>query len=320
MKKVIILFSLAICIIAGLEISSCAEVLGYVYDSNTNAFIDGYPIPVYTYNNYPYIVAEDLNGYGFDCKWEANEDILYINYNSEKTLFPYEYVELIPAQGKIIENVYRSDTKVRLGNKFITAYSIGGRMLISLDELYVYGSVNWYPASQTIAFTSQRFIEHNPDWKILMPANYILDVTNNYTKVMTKYLNECWSELIELNKYFKKYGYEKYNDYAYKAINLPLDIKNKLSLINGQLLYMASSIQDNHSLYYKSEAYHFVYAAALSVQNAMSLYDEINGKNYDSVFYSSKTGVVTNSFELQMNIFVSRYEEYSNKVLKYICY
>ena len=321
MKKYIVAVILTFSVLIMLGISASADVSGYVYDSNTNAFIDGYQIPVYTYNNYPYVVAEDLNGYGFDCRWDSYEDILYINYNYDKGLYPYESVQLEPARGKIIETVYNANTKVKLGNEFIKAYSIGGRMLISLDDLYIYGAVNWYPETQTIAFTSRRFMDLNPDWKILMPASYVLDIVKSYVNLNSIYFQEYMSDFTNIYDYLETYGYEFYMKYENEVMWLSADIRKNLELLNGQLLLIAEAIQNNQNFYYKSDAYHMVYSVALQTQSVLTLYDKMNGKTFDQqLTIALDNGDYFDAITAQSEVLYNKYEAYADKVWKYINY
>ena len=103
-----------------------------VYATTTRAYIDGECLPCYVYQGYPYIVAEDLGGYGFDVKWDAHTDILDIQYNSEKKFYSYNWKTVSTNYtGEKVAEVVQNPTKVRLKNDFITGYSLDGRMLIS---------------------------------------------------------------------------------------------------------------------------------------------------------------------------------------------
>lgn len=120
-----------------------------LFASDLNMFIRGKRIQTYscTGDNPCYgIVAEDLEHYGFDTKWIAEWNTLYITRNDEK------YVEGMNEQGfyngQYISDIYNSNIVIRLtfanGESYVPpAYSINGRMIIPVDELKCLGSF-WY--------------------------------------------------------------------------------------------------------------------------------------------------------------------------------
>lgn len=169
MKRYKISLLLSICLILSSGFSVFAD--NAVYTSNTMAYIDAIPIPQYVYGGESYIVAEDLQGYGFDISWNAVTDILDITYHPEKTWTPYDANDIAPTFTKEkVAEVFSSKTKVRLNGDEIPAYSLSGRMLISMTELYRYGKVNYYPEADAVSFTSHTYISINPDWQTLLPA------------------------------------------------------------------------------------------------------------------------------------------------------
>lgn len=145
---------------------------GSVYSSDTNAFIDGYPIPVYSYMGYPYLLARDLTGYCFDVEYDEALRSVKITQNTAKAMYPYSKAGNSLSTGKPIGRITKSDIRVYLKDNEIQAYNMNGNMLICMDELYRFGEVNWYEDSKTIAFTSSGFINANPLWESLMPKKY----------------------------------------------------------------------------------------------------------------------------------------------------
>ena len=120
-----------------------------LFASDLNMFIRGKKIQTYscTGDNPCYvIVAEDLEHYGFDTRWIAEWNTLYITRNDEK------YVDGMNEQGfyngQYISDIYNSSVVIRLtfanGESYVPpAYSINGRMIIPVDELKCLGSF-WY--------------------------------------------------------------------------------------------------------------------------------------------------------------------------------
>ena len=52
-------------------------------------YIDGFKLPTYEYQNKTYIMAEDLQGYGYDILWDKMSKTLSLNYNEKKKYDPY---------------------------------------------------------------------------------------------------------------------------------------------------------------------------------------------------------------------------------------
>ncbi len=115
-----------------------AEVtyLGTAYKSSITAYIDGYYIPTIDYNGNTYVIAEDLNNYGFDVQWVSEERALKIKADPSK------------AKGQISSsltensfNVIKSDIKTFYYNGTtnsyveVASYNIGGKTLINVTNI-----------------------------------------------------------------------------------------------------------------------------------------------------------------------------------------
>ena len=115
-----------------------AEVtyLGTAYKSSITAYIDGYYIPTIDYNGNTYVIAEDLNNYGFDVQWVSEERALKIKADPSK------------AKGHISSsltensfNVIKSDIKTFYYNGTtnsyveVASYNIGGKTLINVTNI-----------------------------------------------------------------------------------------------------------------------------------------------------------------------------------------
>lgn len=182
------IFPTAILIILLCEnISLAAFQSGDVYNSDINGFLDGYPIPVYSYMDYPYILARDLLGYGFDVEYNESTRSATITKNIAKSMYPYSNVGNSDNKTKKLGTIQKSDIKVFINNKEIPSYNMNDNMLICMDDLYRFGKVNWYDDSKTIAFTSNGFITANPLWETSMPIKYknyrnnkVKTIKNNY--------------------------------------------------------------------------------------------------------------------------------------------
>lgn len=261
---------------------SAETVIGSVYESGTRAYIDGMPIPVYTYNGLPYIVAEDLNGYGFQVSWDANTDTVDIAVDENKSVYPYDETALVIPRGNKIGDIYSSTTAVRLQGEYIGAYSMGGRMLVSLDDFYRCGNVNWYAESNTIALTTSSMMNALPDWQTLMPAYYLY---TNISAAGVKTASICSGMIQELENGIPTWGSwgfyntRQYFDSAYR---------NDLVYISTYLRQAADVLEPQNAFYYKSSFYHTIYTGISIADNLIKLYDVMNGHSYAYIFTNSE--------------------------------
>lgn len=116
--------------------------------SDIKSYINGDFIPSFNYKNTTYIIAEDLNNYGFDVEWNGNERSVKIKRNAIKlstpseTENPSETYEIKPTD--IITYVYDSSTQ---DYSEVTSYNIGGQTIIKLSSV---GNTLWDSTSRTI--------------------------------------------------------------------------------------------------------------------------------------------------------------------------
>lgn len=117
--------------------------------SDIKAYINDIFIPSLNYKNYTFIVAENLNDYGFDVEWNGEDKTLKIARNSDKEItakntsnFNKEYT-IETTENKTL--LYNKDK----GNyEAIESYSIGGQTIIKLEDLG--GTVDWNADTRTI--------------------------------------------------------------------------------------------------------------------------------------------------------------------------
>lgn len=128
---------------------------GWAYESEKMAFINEMPILSYVVDagqgreeEIIYVVAEDLENYGFDVGWDEGTKTLSLQYREGKTfaLMDGEIINAVRGDAPLFP-VYTDNVRVRLDGREVGAYSLNGRMLIPLAELYPYGifSYSLYP-------------------------------------------------------------------------------------------------------------------------------------------------------------------------------
>lgn len=299
-KKVFAVFAMIFILAIGCNAGVSADsVIGDLYRTDTIAYIDTNPIPVYSYNNKPYVVAEDLEGYGFDIKWNQSEQTLYLNYNMYKEYFPYDNVEYYYVKTKV-GYVYDSGVTVKLDGQTITSYSLDGRMLISLDELWRYGKVNWYDESRTISVTTRNFMDKNPDWETLLPA-YFMHERLYYCLV------NIWDayDVIDVFVYTSKVSSD--NDFS-KQIDHAFDTADRC----------LNYISNDRYLYERGNLYHMAYNVKKYAEVYKEIAKYINGKTPKEIYNGTWIYTLYDSSVGYYNEAVRRSDIMFDTIYKYI--
>lgn len=150
MKKIVKILVFILMINCTVVCSAQAEIVDKVLSTNIGCLIDDMPIESYNINDYTFVVAEDLKGYGFDVIWDADERTLKIKHNVHKIYeMPLDVARINIRKKDIIQrkhiyDVYETDIKTYLEEVQIPAYNINGKTLIQVDNLAQYGTFNYY--------------------------------------------------------------------------------------------------------------------------------------------------------------------------------
>ena len=193
-RKFLSLFSLVLVfalLMGGIAYASPAPTEAYY--TYTSAFINKFEIPLYTVNNYPYIIAEDLGYIFFDINWVDSEQTLYINYNPFDDI-NYGEISEPSMKNEKAADIYPSNLRVVLDGQPVTCYSIGGRALIPFDALGYLGEIVWLDGINTTYVTTPFFRETNPDWKTLMPGHCVYFHSLSRATAIEKAQNELWDD------------------------------------------------------------------------------------------------------------------------------
>lgn len=122
-----------------------AKIAGEVLYTDIGVLIDDSPIESYNINDYTYVVAEDLEKYGFDVIWNGAVRTLHIDHNVHKgyeIALDKEKINVKKAdipQRKHYCHVYSTDIKTYLDGEEIDAFNVNGRTMIQIDYLARYG-------------------------------------------------------------------------------------------------------------------------------------------------------------------------------------
>ncbi len=167
-KRSIILVLLCFCFLFPNLTAYAATITGKAVHTDIVAYINGLPIPSYNIDGKTAIVAEDLEKYGFWIYYfndERHLDIDYIDYNPQKITADYTPQKNTKPIGSFAANVYATDIVTTIGGEKVPSYNIGGRTLIFMDDLKIYGDVIWYPKERKICFT------YVPNWQLSIPTD-----------------------------------------------------------------------------------------------------------------------------------------------------
>ncbi len=149
--------------------SAYADVIGEVLSTDITAYIDEQPIESFNINDYTYVIAEDLRGYGFNVDWNGDERTLNINRNrsSDRNFMPMDKVNIKKSDvvmRKHAYDVYSTDIVTYLGGEKVNAYNVDGQTLIMIDELQKYGIFDYNDGTRSVRIDMAGFDEENlPD-------------------------------------------------------------------------------------------------------------------------------------------------------------
>lgn len=143
------------------------SIVGNIYSTDILTFVNSKPIDGYNIGGRTVVIAEDLDGYGFNVEYDDESRILRIASYFNKG---FKDIKEIPrgSVGKIIGNIYKTDIKVYYNGILIEGYNIGGRTAICLEDLgdlsdspnadYGYskylGKAIWDETNRTISYES----------------------------------------------------------------------------------------------------------------------------------------------------------------------
>lgn len=115
---------------------------GYIAYTSTQGKINGEPVQLYTYNGEIYLLCSDLNNYGFDARYTAENALVKITRNSGKAVDPSAVISY--PNGKIAYVAEPTQIKVLCGSNTSYSKSVNGdgRMFVAFDSLAAFGTVS----------------------------------------------------------------------------------------------------------------------------------------------------------------------------------
>lgn len=143
-----------------------ADVIGEVLSTDITAYIDEQPIESFNINDYTYVIAEDLRGYGFNVDWDGEARTLTINRNrsADRNFMPMEKVNVKKSDVVMrahAYDVYSTDIVTYLGGDTVNAYNVDGQTLIMIDELQKYGIFDYNDEKRSVKIDMAGFDEES---------------------------------------------------------------------------------------------------------------------------------------------------------------
>lgn len=141
------------------------KIVDYALTTDIVATVNGHPMPSYNVGGATAVVVEDLRGYGFNVRWDPLSYSLFVTRTTRygRISLPAVWPHYTPKApdapvGSKAQPVYESSIKTYLDGKTVDSFNIGGRTLVRVKDLGVYGKVSW---SET-ARVSELTLEEQP--------------------------------------------------------------------------------------------------------------------------------------------------------------
>ncbi len=167
MKKIITSLLVLALLFGVIGVFAMGDVIGHIYSTDILTFVNGKPACGYNIGGRTVVIAEELDGYGFNVEYNDEIRTLKIESYFDKG---HKVVEEIPRgrTGEIMGNVYTTDIKVYYNGILLRGYNIGGRTAVCLEDLgdltdspnarcgysQYLGKSIWNPDDRTICFES----------------------------------------------------------------------------------------------------------------------------------------------------------------------
>lgn len=109
-------------------------VVGNIYSTDILTFVNQKPIDGYNIGGRTVVIAEELDGYGFNVEYNDEIRTLKIYSQFDRGINNPEPIARGEV-GQILGNVYKTDIKTYYNGILIEGYNIGGRTAVCLEDL-----------------------------------------------------------------------------------------------------------------------------------------------------------------------------------------
>lgn len=108
-----------------------SDVIGHIYPTGIQAYIDGMPIKSYNTGEKTLIMIEDLKDYGFDIYWYSD----YRKFDIVTKRLPEEIPVYKKENSSKTIDIYNSNIEVEFNDVSIESYNIDGKTAIAIEDL-----------------------------------------------------------------------------------------------------------------------------------------------------------------------------------------
>jgi hypothetical protein len=154
--------------------------------------INDIPVPSFNVNGYSVIYADDLRAFGFDVIWNNDKRTLTLNRNpanKPETTSPDRPVNQPSSViGDPLYDAQYNDIIVYIGNRIVPSYTINGATAIYINDLDLFGEVQWKQDSRSIQVKlDNRKLELEPvtvrNSRDLKKVSFTNNIVNNIVSI-----------------------------------------------------------------------------------------------------------------------------------------
>lgn len=115
--------------------AAVGDEAGFIYTTDIVADIDGMAVPSYNIGGKTVVIAEELEPYGFEVVWDAENRLLNVYTKAMPDSAPYFVPEKSAEPGKIAGTIYESDIVAYVNGMWVESYNIGGRTALVMEDM-----------------------------------------------------------------------------------------------------------------------------------------------------------------------------------------
>ena len=142
MKKTVCVLMMVVMLLSITVHAKNGDKVGVALNTDIVVYINNYAVPSYAVNGTSCIVAEDMRNFGFDVVWNNTARTLSIYRNSDIYVNGMSFSK-DAKPGSVFANILETDIAVYANDIKITSYAMNGYTMIPVEELTMFGVVNW---------------------------------------------------------------------------------------------------------------------------------------------------------------------------------
>ena len=176
--------------------AAAPQVAGYFTGSDIVVMIDDHPIPSWNKDGVSYVAVEDLAAYGFNLSWRTDMNLPMLSVKHDRTGAITADYDPASAPQTGLTPYYDSRIITDIGSYPVRSYNIGGKTLISMDDLARYfaepGGYVWDGEARELRLYPCAHVRYPDglDYFAAFPAEVPADGTIEFTRE-----NGVWTAL-----------------------------------------------------------------------------------------------------------------------------